>query len=764
MARRLAITVRGIVQGVGFRPFVYNMALALGLDGWVVNQSDAVRIEVEGADEAVDRFLDRLRNDAPLQATIQRIETAALPCERDGSDATARFEIRASREGAVRQPTIPPDLATCDACCLELAASGERRYEYAFTNCTNCGPRWSIISGLPYDRPRTSMAPFTMCAACQREYDNPGDRRFHAQPIACPECGPTLRLIDLAGIEQARGQEALQAAAAAVRSGEVLALKGLGGFQLIVDATSGRAVELLRRRKRRPDKPLAVMVADCDVAATYCHLSDFERSQLASAQGPILLLRRRHDGSPALPMADSVAPRNPYLGVMLPNSPLHHLLVASIERPIVCTSGNRSEEPMAISTSDARARLADIADTMLTHDRRIVRPVDDSVCREEAGSLQILRRARGYAPVPVPLARPAPRILAVGGHLKNTVALSLGANVVVSSHVGDLDNTLSLDVHRRAIADLLEFFDVRPEMIACDLHPDYRSTQHAQELARRWDTPLVQVQHHHAHVLSAIAEYHLDGPVLGFAWDGTGFGLDGTVWGSEALLVNGPQWERVAHLRPFSLPGGDRAAREPRRSALGLLFGCFGERAASVELARRWFHDAELATLLAAIARPHLFPLCSSLGRLFDGIATLCGLAETVSFEGQAAMRLEHVADHGESARYDLPLSNGSCAMADWCEMLRNVIDDRARGVPVGRISARFHNALAHMALCVARRVGCRQVVLTGGCFQNRLLTRRLRASLSEAGFEVYTQRLVPPGDGGISLGQILGAIHYVGE
>ncbi len=417
---------------------------------------------------------------------------------------------------------------------------------------------------------------------------------------------------------------------------------------------------------------------------------------------------------------------------------------------------------MAINTSDACTRLANIADWILTHDRSIVRPVDDSVCREDEGSLQVLRRARGFAPVPVPLARPAPCILAVGGHLKNTVALSLGKNVVIGSHVGDLDNTLSMDVHRRAIADLVQFFGAEPEVIACDLHPDYGSTQHAERLANAWDTPLVRVQHHHAHVLSAMAEHGLEGPVLGFAWDGTGYGLDGTVWGGEALLVDGHEWTRVAHLRTFSLPGADRAAREPRRSALGLLHEC-----GLVDhngLANHWFTDSELATLLTALQRPLVFPRTSSMGRLFDAIAAFCGLGETVSFEGQAAMRLEFVAEETESSMYDVSLSDDRPAIADWQTVIRGVIDDRARGVPIARISARFHNSLAHLALRIAQQADCARIVLTGGCFQNRLLTQRTRATLLKSGFEVYTQRLVPPGDGGLSLGQVLGAVYQVGE
>lgn len=732
------------------------MATATGLTGWVENRSDCVRIEVEGGDESIKQFLHALRTEHPPQAVLTSVDVESLDCESPRAGAKPMFEIRASSEGTSRQPTIPPDLATCSECRREITTKSQRRYGYPFTNCTNCGPRWSIIEGVPYDRPRTSMAAFTMCDACCQEYQDPTDRRFHAQPIACADCGPSLLLIDAKGTERDVREVALQAAAEAVRAGAILALKGLGGFQLIADATSQGAVRRLRERKHRPHKPLAVMLADCDIASLYCHVSQVEQSQLTSSQAPILLLHRR-DGETGLPpIAEAVAPGNPYLGVMLPNTPLHLLLVQQVARPIVCTSGNLSEEPMAIDNDDACRRLAHIADLFLLHNRPIVRPVDDSVCREDNGSLQILRRARGYAPMPLQLGTTAPAALAVGGHLKNSVALRIGSQVIIGSHVGDLDNSLSLEVHRQAITDLLEFFDVQPTIIACDLHPDYSSSQHAEQLAGGWNVPLLRVQHHHAHVLSAIAEHGLNGPVLGFAWDGTGLGVDGTIWGGESILVDGTQWSRVGHLRPFPLPGGDRAAREPRRSALGTLYECQGT--GCLGTARHWFSESELKTLFQALQRPKLFPRTTSMGRLFDAVAALSGLNESVSFEGQAAMQLEFTAAPQEASSYTIPLSRDEPAIADWRPLIESVTRDRAGGMPASRISARFHNALAALTVQMARRIGCPQVVLTGGCFQNRLLTDRVRACLSESGFEVYTHKRVPPGDGGIALGQILAA------
>lgn len=767
-ARRIAVTVRGVVQGVGFRPFVYHAARAEGLSGWVRNDAGAVQIEVQGSAAALDRFLETLRTRPPPQARIEAVEVGQI-ASHPASGPGESFQIRRSGTALAPRPTIPADLATCAECQREIRDPQQRRYRYPFTNCTHCGPRWSIIVALPYDRPRTSLRDFALCADCRGEYEDPADRRFHAQPIACPACGPQLELLDVDGRQRATGGPALEAAVQAVRAGQILALQGLGGFQLLVDATQDAAVARLRTRKRRPHKPLAVLIPTLDDVRRYCHVTADEAAALVSAPAPIVLLRRRRcqtgagDG-----IADAVAPGNPYLGVFLPYTPLHHLLADALGRPLVCTSGNRSEEPMAITTADALARLGDIADLLLTHNRPIVRPVDDSVARVTAAGLQILRRARGYAPLPIRLAAPGPTIIAVGGHLKNTVALGMGTDVILSPHIGDLDNALSVAVHRRAIDDLVQFFAVTPDAVVCDLHPDYASTRHAEQLAARWDVPLIRVQHHHGHVAAAMAEHQLDGPVLGLSWDGTGYGPDGTVWGGELLRCAGAGFERLAHLRTFPLPGGDQAAREPRRAALGLLFEVLGDAAA--EWVAPWFTPAELRTLLAALRRPRLFPRTSSLGRLFDAVAALCGLpwsadAEDgpdslcsparVSFEGQAAMALEFAADPAVPDAYPLPPSEGTPAVADWEPLLRAVIADRRRGRPVAEIAARFHNALADLAVSAARRAGCRQVVLTGGCFQNALLSDRVRERLSDAGHSVYIQQQVPPGDGGLALGQV---------
>jgi hydrogenase maturation protein HypF len=765
----LAVRVRGVVQGVGFRPFVYNAAQAESLSGWVLNEPDAVRIEVQGNGQALERFLDALRGRHPPQARIDVLDVQEISARPPPSNDSTSFQIRKSTGDSVRNPAIPADLATCSECLLEIRNPSERRHEYPFTNCTNCGPRWSIIEQLPYDRPRTSMEGFVMCSECHSEYEDPSDRRFHAQPIACPVCGPRIELLKSDGTPVADRGPALEESARAVLSGKILALKGLGGFQLIVDATDQAAVERLRQRKQRPDRPLAVMLPNRAAVLERCVVCPNEMASLESPAAPILLLRRRTDADAVDDVMSVVAPGNPYLGTMLPYTPLHHLLMDRIAGPIVCTSGNLSEEPMAISTDDAVLRLGKIADLILTHDRRIVRPVDDSVARVGPDGLQIIRRARGYAPLAINVGCDLPAVLAVGGHLKNTIGLSLGSQVVISPHIGDLDNTLAVEVHRRSVDDTIAFFGVTPDVVACDLHPDYASTRHAEELASQWDVPLVRIQHHHAHVASCVAEHRIVGPVLGLSWDGTGYGVDRTVWGGEVLMCEEAEFHRVAHLRTFSLPGGDQAVREPRRSALGVLFEIMGDAAA--EIAAQWIRHDDLRTLIDALDRPKLFPRTSSMGRLFDAVAAMCSLSERVSFEGQAAMALEFAADPAVRDAYPLPLSEDDPTQADWEPLIRGVIDDRSDGVAIARIAAKFHNALAEMALAAAVRADCQQIVLTGGCFQNSLLTDRVRERLLEKGFRVYTHREVPPGDGGIALGQVLiaaklikGSLHVSGN
>ena len=744
--RRVAIAVRGVVQGVGFRPFIYNLARGTELSGWVRNEADTVRIEVQGPVPAVERFVEQVRLRPPAQAKIERLDVREVPC----MEPAGSFEILQSPTQGAPRPTIPADLATCPECLEEIRTPGQRRYNYPFTNCTNCGPRWSILRQLPYDRPRTSMASFVLCDDCRREYLDPGDRRFHAQPVACPHCGPQLALLDAAGHALARGEAALDLAARAVVEGKILALKGLGGFQLVVDATSEPAVRRLRERKQRPNKPLALL-ATLDEVRRLCQVSDEEQRLLGSSAAPIVLLRRAVGGE----IAPAVAPGNPYLGVMLPCTPLHWLLSDRWRRPVVCTSGNLSEEPMAVENDEALEKLAPIADVFLVHDRPIVRPVDDSVVQVVGGKRQTVRRARGYAPRPIAIADPGAPILAAGGHLKNTVALVIAGEAVLSPHIGDLDNVQAAEVHRRTIEDLVSFFQAAPAVVACDLHPDYASTRLAETLAARWQARLVRVQHHHAHVAAVMAEHRLDGPVLGLSWDGTGYGPDGTIWGGEMLLCDGAGFFRAARLRTFPLPGGDRAIRQPRRSALGLLFEHCGQRAA--EIAAPWFRPEELAGLTTVLRRRQFAPRTSSIGRLFDAVAALCGMPGEISYEGQAAMALEYAAEASVTEAYPFPLNDAVPAVADWGPLVEALLEDIKAGVPRSLIAARFHNALANLAVTVVERfaVQCeRRVALGGGCFHNAYLTAAVREKLTAAGFNTYINREVPPGDGGIALGQ----------
>lgn len=745
---RLKIIIHGAVQGVGFRPFVYRLATELKLTGWVLNSAQGVFIEVEGAKEQLEEFLRRLERDKPPRAFIQSLEASWLD-----PVGYAQFEIRHSDESGQKTAFILPDIATCPECLREIFDPTDRRYRYPFTNCTNCGPRFSIIEALPYDRPNTTMKIFPMCPECQAEYEDPTNRRFHAQPNACPKCGPHLELWDRQGTVLAQHDDALRQAAEAIRKGQIVAVKGLGGFHLICDAHNEAAVRELRRRKRREEKPFALMYPSLEFVKTHCEVSELEERVLTSPEAPIVLLRRRENA----PIAPSVAPRNPYLGIMLPYTPLHHLLMAELGFPVVATSGNLSDEPICTDERDALTRLKEIADLFLVHNRPIARHVDDSIVRIVGGRELVLRRARGFAPLPIHLNSSAPRtVLAVGAHLKNTIALSVGSNVFISQHIGDLETAEAFEAFQRVIQDFERLYDARPSLIAHDLHPDYLSTKYAQERA----LSQVGVQHHYAHVLSCMAENELDGPVLGVSWDGTGYGLDGTIWGGEFLLATQESFTRVAHLRTFRLPGGEQAIREPRRSALGVLYELFGDALAHecADLAPlQSFSKHELKLLLAMLQKNLNSPVTSSAGRLFDSVASLVGLRQISRFEGQAAMELEF-ALHGVETheRYEFALSGETL---NWGPMLLRIASDVRAGVPVSTISAKFHNTLVEMIVAVARRVGEERVVLTGGCFQNKYLTERAIARLRAEGFRVYWHQRVPPNDGGIALGQIVKAL-----
>ncbi len=752
---RQRLLVQGAVQGVGFRPFIYRLAAEIGIQGWVSNSAQGVVIEAEAPLPRLEAFLARIESQKPPHSSIQNIQVESIPVV--GTSADVVFEIRESSVAGNRSTIILPDLATCPDCLREMFDPANRRYRYPFTNCTHCGPRYSIIESLPYDRPNTTMRAFVMCAQCRAEYENPLDRRFHAQPNACPDCGPQLRLWDSTGHGMAVRDSALLVAADALRTGLIVALKGIGGFQLLADARNPEAVRLLRERKQRPEKPFAVMVATIEQVKTVCEVSAAEEQLLASSESPIVLLRRYdHDC-----VCAEVAPGNPNLGVMLPYTPLHHLLMAELGFPVVATSGNLSGEPICIDEHEALTRLKDIADVFLVHNRPIARPVDDSVTRVMADAECVLRRARGYAPLPVELPDALPVVIASGAHLKNTVAMSIGRQVFVSQHIGDLETPEALSAFEHALKDLQALYEQPAALIACDLHPDYRSTHLAQEMAQRFQRPLVQVQHHYAHILSCMAEHHLSAPVLGVAWDGTGYGTDGTIWGGEFLEVGADSFERCAHLRPFRLPGGEQAIREPRRVALGLLFELYGEDLP--DLPQLGFSAAELVVLKGALARNVNAPLTSSMGRLFDGVAALIGLCRHASFEGQAAMDLEFACCDGVITRRSYPLNISSISI-DWGPMVECILGDLAAGLSAAEIAATFHNTLIEMIVSVAARQKIEQVVLSGGCFQNRHLLEGSIDLLRKAGFRPYWNQRIPSNDGGIALGQIVAAHREYGR
>ncbi len=748
-AERLRLRVRGAVQGIGFRPFVFRLATEHKLAGWVQNSPQGIQIEVEGSSQQLDSFVAQFQRDSTALGFIHHVESTRLHAA-----GYIGFEIRASLQDGVRGAWIMPDLATCADCRRELFNPRDRRFRYPFLNCTQCGPRFSILLRLPYDRPNTTMGQFAMCAECACEYADPHDRRFHAQPIACRQCGPQLELWDAAGQVLAAGDATLHECAGAIRQGAIVAFKGLGGFQLLADARSEEAVQRLRVRKSREEKPFALMAASRETAELYVDITPEDTRLLESPRAPIVLLRRR-SGSPIAP---SVAPGNPFLGVMLPYTPLHHLLLAELNFPIVATSGNRAEEPIAIDEQDAVTRLAGIADLFLTHNRPIARPMDDSVVRGVLGGEQVLRRARGYAPLPITLNRALPPLLAVGGHLKNTVAVSVGNEVYLSQHVGDLETPEASIVFEQATRDLARFYEVSPRAIACDLHPDYRSTY----FAERQGLPIVRVQHHVAHVRACMAENGIDAPVLGVAWDGAGFGANGTVWGGEFLHVTADGTRRAAHLRPFPLPGGDLAMREPRRAALGLLHALLGDEVFSrTDLPLLADFTAGEREVLAVAMRQHLnAPMTSSAGRLFDGAAALAGVRLYNRYEGHAALEWEWCAgDHGaEPYPVTIDSHGDGPAVVNWGPLVEALLRDLHGGIPMGIVSARFHAGLIEAIVAVCRLVKESRVVLTGGCFLNCRLLEGTVQRLTEEGFLPYWHLRIPPGDGGLALGQIVAA------
>jgi hydrogenase maturation protein HypF len=758
---RLKIAVRGAVQGVGFRPFVYRLARSLGLQGWVLNSPQGVFIEAEGGKELLDTFLLRIDSEKPPRSFIQSLEASFLD-----PAGYADFVIRESLHDGEHGAIIMPDIATCPDCLREIFDPSDRRYLYPFTNCTNCGPRYSIIDSLPYDRPHTSMRKFTMCPDCREEYENPLNRRFHAQPNACPACGPRIELWDPDGDVVANHHLALQVAAEVIRTGGIVALKGIGGFHLIANAGNEDAIRRLRTKKHREEKPLAIMAPSLAALHELCVVSGLEERLLTSPESPIVLLRKRPGVSP---LAVSVAPGNPFLGAMLPYSPLHYILMRELGFPIVATSGNLTDEPICTDEDEALRRLSEIADIFLVHNRPIVRHVDDSVARILLGREQILRRARGYAPLPIEIANPENRvILAVGAHLKNSVALTVGSGLVVSQHIGDLATQEANRAFLQVVDNLTRIYNVLPSALVCDMHPDYLSTKYAATGAIEH----IKIQHHCAHVASCMADNQLTEPVLGVSWDGTGYGTDRTIWGGEFLLARNGSFERVATFRSFALPGGDASIKQPRRTAIGLLFEMFGsgvfDRNDLAPL--RSFSRNQLYVLRTMLERRINSPRTTSAGRLFDAVASIIDLRQECSFEGQGATELEFLAATADTREeYSAPLVHPEPGMDparplyfDWKPMINSIMEDLQRSLQKSIIAAKFHNTLAACIVEVAKIAGMEKVVLSGGCFQNSLLSELAVTRLRDAGFRPYWHQRIPPNDGGIAAGQAFAALQIV--
>jgi hydrogenase maturation protein HypF len=754
--------VAGTVQGVGFRPFVFRLAGELSLGGFVRNDARGVTIELEGSAASLERFMARLRSETPPLAAIERVAREEL--EPTGE---ASFAIRESAVGGALDAPVTPDSATCADCLSELFDPADRRFRYPFINCTNCGPRFTIVRGVPYDRALTTMAEFAMCERCLAEYEDPADRRFHAQPNACPDCGPSVSLVgrDRRPASIAAARDAVAACATALGQGLIVAVKGIGGFHLACRADDEEVVTRLRARKQREDRPLALMVASCEQAATLVELDEPERALLAGRQRPIVLCRRRLEA----PVAAAVAPGAPELGVMLPYSPLHHLLLADGGGPLVMTSGNVSDEPIAYEDADAIDRLAGIADLVLLHDRPIETRTDDSVVRVIARFREPrplpLRRSRGFVPAALALPRPAERpLLACGAELKNTFCVAKGERAWVSHHVGDLRSYQTLRSFVEGIGRFETLFAVVPEVVAHDLHPGYLSTSYALD---REGVELIGVQHHHAHLAACLGEHGEDGPAVGAIFDGTGYGTDGSVWGGEILVGDTAGFRRAAHLLPVGLPGGERAIREPWRMACAWLSAATDETAADVPptLAGRIEPDSWRA--VAALARSsRVSPLTTSMGRLFDAVAALCGLRTHINYEGQAAIELEAACDPFERGAYPLPLERGGATLViDPREMIGAVVRDVRRGTPTGVIASRFHDAVAnatiHACSEVARAERLELVALSGGVFQNRRLVETVAGALEARGLRVLVPELLPPGDGGISYGQAVIAARH---
>jgi hydrogenase maturation protein HypF len=746
---RLKIRVGGIVQGVGFRPFIYRLAVEHDVAGYVLNNPEGVEIEAEGRLDQVSTFLSGIATEKPPQARVDTLSATFIDLAGD-----RKFVIRTSEKSSGRATLISPDIATCKDCLEELTDEHDRRYGYPFINCTNCGPRYTIIRDIPYDREFTTMHPFKMCPECLGEYTDPMNRRFHAEPNACWTCGPRVVLRNEAGalIET---EDPIGEASRALADGKVVAVKGLGGFHLAANATDDEAVRRLRERKRREEKPLALMARDLETVSSFAHVGKEEAGVLESAARPIVLLKRL-EGSP---IAESVAPGNPNVGVMLPYTPVHHLLLKGDFLALVMTSGNISEEPISIDMDDASRRLGGIADLYLDHDRKILTRCDDSVVRVIDGQMLFMRRSRGYVPLPISLDSDTRSILACGPHLKNTVALTRRNQVFLSQHIGDLENLQAFEFFKSSVDQIKKVVDTEPEVVAYDLHPDYLSTRYA------LDIPLatrIGVQHHHAHIASCLGEAGIEGPVLGMALDGTGYGPDGTIWGCELLISTREDFDRVGHLRKVMMPGGDKAVKQPWRMALSHLYEAYARDLEGLDLESLLRQSGEdISIVREMLAGGVNSPMTSSAGRLFDAVSCLCGIRSETTYEGQAAIELEMAADPGVVESYPVEVGEeGGMLLIGTRSLIREIVEDIGKGDTAGAVGARFHNwfkaSLVKAAEMLRQTHRISKVALSGGCFQNEILLGDLRSQLRERGFDVIINEKVPTNDGGISFGQVV--------
>jgi len=747
--KRFRIQIQGTVQGVGFRPFVYRIAKEKNLKGFIRNNSEGVLIEVEGEEENLKSFIFDLETKKPplSEYTFFKIKEINLKKDKD-------FLILKSDEKGEKIAFILPDIATCDECVKEIFDSKDRRFNYPFTNCTNCGPRFSIIQNIPYDRKNTTMKIFEMCPECKEEYENPLKRRFHAQPNACPICGPYVYLIDSKGNLICEREEAIEKTLQFLKQGKIIALKGIGGFQLLTNALSDNCVCELRKRKKRDEKPFAIMFKDIKHIKKYAFISEIEERILLSPSSPILIVKAKENTD----LSKYCAPFNPYIGVMIPYTPLHHLIISKIDFPLICTSGNLTEEPIAFKNEEAFSRLRNIADYFLMNNRPIERYIDDSVVKIINKKPVIIRRARGYAPIPFVLKKTLPQILALGSYLKNTIAISKSNRIIVSQHIGDLDNEKSFNAFKKVIEDFKRLFEFKPEIIVCDAHPEYLSTKYGEKISKKENIPLIKAFHHHSHIVSCMIDNEIEEKVLGVSWDGTGYGRDGKIWGGEFLICDFKDFERLASFREFGLLGGDKAIKEPSRSAIGVLYEIYGEEAFDMDLEPvKNLSENERKIFKTAYRKNLSIFRTTSVGRLFDAVSSILGLRQKITYEGQSAMMLEWIAEDckdNPKSFYDFEITKSKYYVIDWIPLFKGIIYDFKNKKEKSFIAYKFHLTLSEIIKKISEIAGDYKILLSGGVFQNKLLTELVFKKLKEK--KVYMHSRIPPNDGGISAGQVM--------